>query len=73
LQGSLLELTAPLRSEFFSRFPLSARANLALIRHLLDQIPEHKVPEAPLEFAPLAHPPLREQFGTPLQPIAGAP
>jgi choline dehydrogenase-like flavoprotein len=35
LQGSLLELTAPLRSEFFSRFPLSARANLALIRHLL--------------------------------------
>jgi choline dehydrogenase-like flavoprotein len=35
LQGSLIELTAPLRSEFFSRFPLSARANLALIRHLL--------------------------------------
>jgi choline dehydrogenase-like flavoprotein len=35
LQGSLLELTAPLRSEFFGRFPLSARANLALIRHLL--------------------------------------
>jgi polyphosphate kinase 2 len=49
------------------------RGRLALIRHLLDQIPEHKVPEAPLEFAPLAHPPLREQFGTPLQPIAGAP
>jgi choline dehydrogenase-like flavoprotein len=35
LQGSLLELTAPLRAEFFSRFPLAARANLALIRHLL--------------------------------------
>lgn len=35
LQGSLLELTAPLRAEFFGRFPLSARANLALIRHLL--------------------------------------
>jgi hypothetical protein len=49
------------------------RGRLALIRHLLDQIPEHKVPEAPLEFPPLAHPPLREQFGTPLQPIAGAP
>ena len=35
LQGSLLELTAPLRAEFFGRFPLAARANLALIRHLL--------------------------------------
>jgi choline dehydrogenase-like flavoprotein len=35
LQGSVLELTAPLRAEFFGRFPLSARANLALIRHLL--------------------------------------
>jgi polyphosphate kinase 2 len=49
------------------------RGRLALIRHLLDQIPEHKVPETPFEFPPLAHPPLREQFGTPLQPIAGAP
>lgn len=35
LQGSILELTAPLRSEFFGRFPLSAQANLALVRHLL--------------------------------------
>ncbi len=35
VQGSLIELTAPLRSEFFGRFPLAARANLALIRHLL--------------------------------------
>ena len=35
LQGSLIELTAPLRSEFFSRFPLAARGNLALIRWML--------------------------------------
>lgn len=35
LQGSLIELTAPLRSEFFGRFPLSARGNLALIRQVL--------------------------------------
>jgi choline dehydrogenase-like flavoprotein len=35
VQGSLIELTAPLRAEFFGRFPLAARANLALIRHLL--------------------------------------
>jgi choline dehydrogenase-like flavoprotein len=35
LQGSLLELTSPLRAEFFGRFPLSARANLKLIRYML--------------------------------------
>ena len=35
LQGSLIELTAPMRAEFFGRFPLSARGNLAAIRVLL--------------------------------------
>ncbi|MEZ4771228.1 MAG: GMC oxidoreductase [Caldilineales bacterium] len=35
LQGSLIELTAPMRSEFFGRFPLSARGNLAAMRALL--------------------------------------
>jgi hypothetical protein len=35
LQGSIMELTAPLRAEFFGRFPLSARANLGLVRDLL--------------------------------------
>ena len=45
------------------------RGRLALIRHLLAQIPEHRVPEAPLEFPPLGHPPLRERFGTPLKPL----
>ena len=35
LQGSLIELTAPMRSEFFGRFPLSARGNLAAMRTLL--------------------------------------
>lgn len=34
-QGSLLEITSPMRAEFFGRFPLSARANLVAIRHLL--------------------------------------
>jgi choline dehydrogenase-like flavoprotein len=34
-QGSFLELTSPLRAEFFGRFPLSARANLGLVRDLL--------------------------------------
>jgi hypothetical protein len=35
LQGSLLELTSPMRAEFFMRFPLSARANLGLVRAML--------------------------------------
>jgi choline dehydrogenase-like flavoprotein len=34
-QGSILELTSPMRAEFFGRFPLSARANLALVRTML--------------------------------------
>lgn len=35
LQGSIVELTSPMRAEFFGRFPVSARANLVLIRYLL--------------------------------------
>lgn len=34
-QGSILEITSPMRAEFFGRFPLSARANLALVKALL--------------------------------------
>jgi polyphosphate kinase 2 len=45
---------------------------LTLIRHLLDHIPERRVPEIPIEFAPLGHAPLRERFGTRLKPIASA-
>ncbi len=35
VQGSILELTSPMRAEFFGRFPLAARANLQLVRNLL--------------------------------------
>jgi choline dehydrogenase-like flavoprotein len=35
LQGSLLEVTSPSRAEFFGHFPLAARDNLRLIRHVL--------------------------------------
>lgn len=34
-QGSILEITSPMRAEFFGRFPLSARANLALVKAML--------------------------------------
>jgi len=35
LQGSIMEITAPSRAEFFSGFPYSARSNLSLIRQML--------------------------------------
>jgi choline dehydrogenase-like flavoprotein len=35
LQASILEITSPARSEFFSSIPLSARGNLQMIRHLV--------------------------------------
>ena len=48
------------------------RGRLTMIRHLLDQIPEHRVPDTMLEFAPLAHAPLRERYGTAQKPIKPA-
>ena len=48
------------------------RGRLTLIRHLLDHIPDRKVPEILIEFPPLEHEPLRERFGTSLKPIAAA-
>ena len=46
------------------------RGRLTLIRHLLDAIPERKVPEVPVEFPPLPGPPLTERFGE-LKPVPG--
>ena len=45
------------------------QGRLTLIRHLLDQIPERKVPLPAFEFPPLGHAPLKEAFGTKLKPI----
>jgi polyphosphate kinase 2 len=42
---------------------------LTLIRHLLDQIPDRKVTETPVDFPPLGHEPLREKFDAALEPI----
>ncbi len=46
------------------------RGRLTLIRHLLDQIPEHGVADAPIEFRPLPNAPLKEKFSGPCKPIA---
>ena len=45
------------------------QGRLTLIRHLLDQIPERKVPMPVFEFPPLGHAPLKEKFGTKPKPI----
>jgi polyphosphate kinase len=45
------------------------RGRLKLIRHLLDHVPEHQVPEVLIDFPPLGHDPLREKFSGVLKPI----
>jgi polyphosphate kinase 2 len=42
---------------------------LKLIRHLLDHIPEHKVPEPTIDFPPLGREPAKERFKGGLKPI----
>ena len=44
------------------------RGRLAMIRHLLNAVPEHAVPEAAIDLVPLGHPPLTERFKS-LKPI----
>ena len=45
------------------------RGRLKLIRHLLDAVPEHAVPEVKFEFPPLGHEPLKERFKGAPKPI----
>jgi polyphosphate kinase 2 (PPK2 family) len=45
------------------------RGRLALIRHLLDSVPDTDVPAAALDLPPLAHPPLQERFKSGFKPI----
>jgi polyphosphate kinase 2 len=45
------------------------RGRLDLIRHLLDRLPDHKVPEAKIEFPPLKGKPLKERYTGAVKPI----
>jgi polyphosphate kinase 2 len=45
------------------------RGRLTLIRHLLDHLPDVRVPQARIKFPPLAHKPLLEKFSGKLKPI----
>ncbi|MFP5460461.1 MAG: polyphosphate kinase 2 [Gammaproteobacteria bacterium] len=48
------------------------RGRLTLIRHLLDQVPDVKVPAETFKFPPLDGEPLEEEFKGPLRPIPHA-
>jgi polyphosphate kinase 2 len=45
------------------------RGRLTLIRHLLDALPEMKLPEAPFDLPALGHAPEQESFTGPLKPL----
>jgi polyphosphate kinase len=45
------------------------QGRLTLIRHLLSALPDHPVPKQAIDFPPLAHAPLKEQFKGKLKPI----
>ena len=45
------------------------RGRLTLIRHLLDALPDTRVPDAEIEFPPLTQAPLAEKFKGPVKPI----
>ncbi len=47
------------------------RGRLTMIRHLLDQVPERKVPETLVEFPPLGHAPMAERYRAAPKPIPG--
>ena len=45
---------------------------LNLIRHLLDQLPDHRVDPPAIDFPPLAGKPGKERYAGPVKPIKGA-
>jgi polyphosphate kinase 2 len=47
------------------------QGRLNLIRHLLDRVPDSRLPETPFELPPLPGKPARERFNGPVKPIRG--
>ncbi len=48
------------------------RGRLTLIRHLLDRLPEMRLPHKPIKLPPLKHDPARESFDGTLRPLPDA-
>jgi polyphosphate kinase 2 len=47
------------------------RGRLNLIRHLLDLVPDPKLPDEPLQLPPLGHEPLKERYKGVVKPVTG--
>lgn len=47
------------------------RGRLNLIQHLLDLVPDCKLPIEPLELPPLTTKPLKERYDGPVKPVKG--
>ena len=45
------------------------RGRLTLIRHLLDALPDYRLPDEPLDLPPLKEKPAKERFRGPVKPI----
>ena len=45
------------------------RGRLTLIRHLLDHVPDYRLPDEPLDLPPLQKKPAKERFRGPVKPI----
>jgi polyphosphate kinase 2 len=48
------------------------RGRLTLIRHLLDHVPDLRLPDTPIDLPPLPGEPARERYRGPVKPIASA-
>ena len=56
---------------FVVEFDDQRRGRLNLIRHLLDLVPDRKLPIEPLELPPLPGKPAKERYDGPVKPIEG--
>jgi len=48
------------------------RGRLTLIRHLLDHVPDYRLPDQPMDLPALKGKPARERFRGPVKPIKSA-
>jgi len=54
---------------YLVNFDDQRRGRLTLIRHLLDHVPDYRLPPVPFVLPPLSHEPLKERFEGPVKPV----